>query len=88
MNVISPLAELEALQFPLVQSCVFPRMVSTSDDIRKASKEAERQLDLHFSTCRFDVFASFYTISVCSLLEDIVKYQRSKKLEVTRKFAP
>ncbi|WOL03678.1 hypothetical protein Cni_G12398 [Canna indica] len=52
MNVISPLAELEAHQFSLVQSCIFPKMVSASSDIRKASTEAETQLDLHFSTCR------------------------------------
>lgn len=51
-NVISPLAELEAYQFPLVQSCVFPRMVSTLNDVRKASAEAEKRLDSHFLLCR------------------------------------
>ncbi|XP_038984277.1 probable thimet oligopeptidase [Phoenix dactylifera] len=51
-NVISPLAELETYLFPLVQSCVFPRMVSTSSDVRKASTEAEKRLDLHFLMCR------------------------------------
>ncbi|KAJ8466646.1 hypothetical protein OPV22_029198 [Ensete ventricosum] len=51
-NVIAPLAELEAYQFSSVQSCVFPKMVSTSNDIRKASEEAESRLNLHFLTCR------------------------------------
>ncbi|XP_065021146.1 probable thimet oligopeptidase isoform X5 [Musa acuminata AAA Group] len=51
-NVIAPLAELEAHQFSSVQSCVFPKMVSTSNDIRKASAEAESRLNLHFLTCR------------------------------------
>lgn len=53
MNVISPLADLEAEQFPLVQSCVLPKLVSTSDEVRKASAEAERRIDAHVSTCRF-----------------------------------
>ncbi|KAK1318377.1 hypothetical protein QJS10_CPB04g01724 [Acorus calamus] len=52
MNVIAPIAELEAEQFPLVQSCVFPKMVSVNDDVRKASAEAERKLDDHFLLCR------------------------------------
>lgn len=56
MNVISPLAELEAQQFPLVQSCVFPKMVTTSDDVRKASAEAERRIDAHVLTCRYYSF--------------------------------
>ncbi|XP_072999624.1 probable thimet oligopeptidase isoform X3 [Typha latifolia] len=51
-NVISSLGELEAHQFPLIQSCVFPRMVSTSDDVRRASSEAEKRLDSHFLMCR------------------------------------
>lgn len=54
MNVISPLAELEAQQFPLVQSCVFPKMVTTSDDVHKASAEAERRIDTHLLACRYD----------------------------------
>ncbi|KAJ4710921.1 putative Oligopeptidase [Melia azedarach] len=58
MNVISPLAELEAQQFPLVQSCEFPKLVSTSDDVRKASAEAERRIDAHVLSCskREDVY--------------------------------
>lgn len=52
MNVISPLAELEAQQFPLVQSCVFPKLVSTSAEVCKASAEAERRIDAHLLTCR------------------------------------
>ncbi|XP_011042314.1 PREDICTED: probable thimet oligopeptidase isoform X2 [Populus euphratica] len=57
-NVISPLADLEAHQFPLVQSCVFPKLVSTLEDVRKASAEAERRIDAHVSTCskREDVY--------------------------------
>uniref|UniRef100_A0A2N9FSA7 Peptidase M3A/M3B catalytic domain-containing protein n=1 Tax=Fagus sylvatica TaxID=28930 RepID=A0A2N9FSA7_FAGSY len=58
MNVASPLAELEAQQFPLIQSCVFPKLVSTSDEVRKASAEAERRLDSHALICskREDVY--------------------------------
>ncbi|XP_078433640.1 zincin-like metalloproteases family protein isoform X2 [Wolffia australiana] len=51
-SAISPLASLEADLFPLVQSCIFLRMVSTCDDIRQASADAERMLDSHFLTCR------------------------------------
>ncbi|CAL4972605.1 unnamed protein product [Urochloa decumbens] len=47
-NVVVPLAELDALQFPLVQACVLPRMVSPSEDVRKASADAEKRLDSHF----------------------------------------
>lgn len=53
MNVVAPLAELEAEQFPLIQSCVFPKLVSTSDDVRKASAEAEQRIDAHIMSCRF-----------------------------------
>ncbi|XP_031270064.1 probable thimet oligopeptidase [Pistacia vera] len=58
LNVISPLAELEAEQFPQVQSCVFPRLVSSLDDVRKASTEAERRIDAHVLSCskREDVY--------------------------------
>ncbi|XP_031388590.1 probable thimet oligopeptidase isoform X1 [Punica granatum] len=57
-NVVSALAELEAEQFPLVQSCVFPKLVSTSDEVRRASAEAERRIDAHIATCsqREDVY--------------------------------
>ncbi|KQK11067.1 probable thimet oligopeptidase isoform X1 [Brachypodium distachyon] len=51
-NAIAPLAELDAQQFPLVQACVLPRMVSPSDDVCKASAEAEKRLDNHFLLCR------------------------------------
>ncbi|KAL8161695.1 hypothetical protein V2J09_013184 [Rumex salicifolius] len=50
-NVMS-LAEFEAQYFPLVQSCIFPRFLSTSEEVRKASVEAERCLDAHASLCR------------------------------------
>lgn len=57
-NVILPLAELEAHQIPLVQSCVFPKMVAVSDEVRKASAEAERRIDAHVHTCskREDIY--------------------------------
>lgn len=57
-NVIEPLAELEAQQFPLVQSCVFRKYVSPAEDVRKASLEAERRIDAHVSVCskREDVY--------------------------------
>ncbi|KAK2987176.1 hypothetical protein RJ640_030768 [Escallonia rubra] len=57
-NAILPMEELEAQQFPLVQSCIFPKLVSTSEDVRKASAEAERRIDAHVSICskREDVY--------------------------------
>ncbi|KAF5442942.1 hypothetical protein F2P56_035547 [Juglans regia] len=57
-NVVSPLAELEARHFPLMQSCLFAKLVSTSDDVRKASAEAERRIDGHVLMCskREDVY--------------------------------
>ncbi|RVW35415.1 putative thimet oligopeptidase [Vitis vinifera] len=51
-NVVLPLAELEAQQFPLVQSCIFPKLVSTSEEVRKASAEAEQRIDSHVLMCR------------------------------------
>ncbi|KAL0364273.1 UNVERIFIED_CONTAM: putative thimet oligopeptidase [Sesamum angustifolium] len=57
-NTILPLVELEAQQFPLIQSCAFAKLVSASEDIRKASTEAERRIDAHVSGCskREDVY--------------------------------
>ncbi|GAU16623.1 hypothetical protein TSUD_233760 [Trifolium subterraneum] len=57
-NVISPLAELQAQQFPLIQSCLLPKLVSTREDVRKASAEAERRIDAHLDICskREDVY--------------------------------
>ncbi|XVF02672.1 hypothetical protein REPUB_Repub04eG0194500 [Reevesia pubescens] len=57
-NVILPLAELEAHQFPLVQSCLVPKLVSTSDKVCKASAEAEKKIDAHVASCskREDVY--------------------------------
>ncbi|KAK4342656.1 hypothetical protein RND71_038472 [Anisodus tanguticus] len=52
VNVILPLAELEAQLFPLIQSCVFPKWLAVSEDVRKASAEAERKIDTHISMCR------------------------------------
>ncbi|KAF5741135.1 putative oligopeptidase [Tripterygium wilfordii] len=58
MNVIAPLAELEARQFSLIQSCAFPKLVSTSELVQKASAEAERRIDAHVLKCskREDVY--------------------------------
>lgn len=61
-NVVSPLAELEAEQFPLVQSCVFPKLVSTSEEVRRASAEAERIINAHIASCRF----FFCFLNLCS----------------------
>lgn len=57
-NSILLLAKLEAQQFPLVQSCVFPKLVSTSEDVRKASAKAEKKIDSHVSSCskREDIY--------------------------------
>ncbi|XP_024636041.1 probable thimet oligopeptidase isoform X2 [Medicago truncatula] len=57
-NVISPLAELQAQQFPLIQSCLLPKLVSTREDERKASAEAERRIDAHLNICskREDIY--------------------------------
>ncbi|KAF5200448.1 Mitochondrial intermediate peptidase protein [Thalictrum thalictroides] len=64
-NTILRLAELEAQQLPLVQSCVLPKMVSVSDDIRKASAEAERRIDAHVLVCsnREDVYRVIKTFA-------------------------
>ncbi|KAL6969324.1 thimet oligopeptidase [Sarracenia purpurea var. burkii] len=53
-NAIQPLAELEAQQLSLVQSCVFPKLVSAHEDVRKASAEAERRIDAYVSDCSDD----------------------------------
>lgn len=66
MNAISPLAELEAQQFPLVQSCVLPKLVSTADDIRKASAEAERKIDAHVLMCRFIIYYFCVSVNLCT----------------------
>ncbi|XP_078169956.1 zincin-like metalloproteases family protein isoform X1 [Carex rostrata] len=63
-NVVSPLADLEAQQFPLIQSCVFQWMVSASVEARNASLEAEKRLDAHFllSRKREDVYRVIKTL--------------------------
>lgn len=57
-KVIMPLAELEAEQSYLVQSCLLPRMVATSKDVREASVKAEKIIDAHNVKCsmREDVY--------------------------------
>eukprot|EP01018_Ginkgo_biloba_P002672 Gb_29439 [translate_table: standard] len=57
-NVIAPLADLEAEHFVLVQSCVLPRMVAPSKDVREASIEAEKRINAHNLKCsmREDVY--------------------------------
>ena len=66
-NAIAPLAELDAHQFPLVQACLLPRMVSPSEDVCRASAEAEKRLDSHFVLCRCIVTYSYY-ITFCIYL--------------------
>ncbi|KAL9861411.1 putative thimet oligopeptidase [Arabidopsis thaliana] len=51
-NVVLPLAELEARQLSLIQCCVFPKMLSPHDHVRKASAEAEQKIDAHILSCR------------------------------------
>ncbi|XP_006300620.2 probable thimet oligopeptidase [Capsella rubella] len=51
-NVVLPLAELEARQLSLIQCCVFPKMLSPHDNVRKASAEAEHKIDAHILSCR------------------------------------
>ncbi|KAI3778943.1 hypothetical protein L2E82_08333 [Cichorium intybus] len=51
-NVLLPFEEPEAHRFPLLQFCVFPKFVSTSDEIGKASAEAETRIDAHVLTSR------------------------------------
>ncbi|KAG9446425.1 hypothetical protein H6P81_012553 [Aristolochia fimbriata] len=65
VNTILPLAELEALQFPLVLSCVFQKMVNPSAEVRKASAEAERRIDAHLCMCskREDVYRVIKTFA-------------------------
>ncbi|KAI4383595.1 hypothetical protein MLD38_009411 [Melastoma candidum] len=57
-NVVAPLAELEAELSPLVQSCIFPKLVSTLENVRRASAEAEQRIDAHNASCslREDVY--------------------------------
>ncbi|MCO5584083.1 hypothetical protein L7F22_038006 [Adiantum nelumboides] len=57
-NVIAPIAKLEAEEFALMQSCKFPRLVSTSKEARQASSDAEKMLDAHKLKCslREDVY--------------------------------
>lgn len=65
-NVISPLVDLEAQQFPLIQSCILPKMVSSSKDVRKASAEAERRIDAHVYNCskREDLYRVIKAVAV------------------------
>ncbi|CAN8238677.1 unnamed protein product [Cochlearia groenlandica] len=51
-NVVLPLAELEARQFSLIQCCVFPKMLSPKNSVRRASAEAEKKIDDHILSCR------------------------------------
>ncbi|KAI4385152.1 hypothetical protein MLD38_003210 [Melastoma candidum] len=57
-NVVAPLAEVETELSPLVQSCVFPKLVSTSENVRRASTKAEGRIDTHnaSSSLREDVY--------------------------------
>lgn len=77
MNAIQPLAELEAQQFPLVQSCAFQKMVSPFDDVRKASAEAERRIDAHLLMCRCFILLLFL-LQLC-ILELYVCVERERE---------
>ncbi|CAL1359881.1 unnamed protein product [Linum trigynum] len=65
-NSISLMADLEAEQFALIQSCLFPKFVSDSEDVRKASVEAERRIDAHVLACskREDLYRVVKAFSV------------------------
>ncbi|XP_047318955.1 probable thimet oligopeptidase [Impatiens glandulifera] len=81
-NVIMPLAELEAKQFPLVQSCIFFRWVSTSEDVKKASAEAEKRIDAHISSCsnREDVYRVIKAFAARAEWMDLEAKQYTKSL--------
>ncbi|KAM7276696.1 hypothetical protein ACFE04_018562 [Oxalis oulophora] len=55
-NVILPLTKLDGQQFPLVQSCLFPKLVCTSQAVCKASGEAQRMIDTHVLSCRLKIY--------------------------------
>lgn len=76
-NVILPLAELQAQQFPLIQSCMLPKLVSTREDVRKASAEAERRIDAHLDICRF---ASIFSCTICDFCPHVLLMGLSLKL--------
>lgn len=87
-NTILLLSELEAHQFPLIQSCTFPKLVSSSEDIRKASIEAERRIDAHISICRF-YFHFILSLEACWLAEidrdvlSLMPSKENKKVKIT-----
>lgn len=74
--MVLPLADLEAQQFPLLQSCILPKLVSAAEDVRKASAEAERRIDAHVLKCRshflpYIYFQIFFKRLVCSAGQSI-----------------
>ncbi|CAN6448995.1 unnamed protein product [Victoria cruziana] len=89
MNTISPLAELEAEQFPLIQTCLLHKMVSCSEEVRKASADAEKKIDAHLSICskRDDVYRSVKALatraewmsseSKCYILSRVREFERN-----------
>ncbi|KAG5520708.1 hypothetical protein RHGRI_033331 [Rhododendron griersonianum] len=85
-NTILPLAELEAQQFPQVQSCVFPKLVSTSEDVRKASAEAERRIDAYVSSCR-DFQKIEETVGHRQSADSALVYKREDVYRVIKAFA-
>jgi hypothetical protein len=56
-----PLAELEARQLSLIQCCVFPKMLSPHDNVRKASTEAEQKIDAHILSCSLSENVKMFT---------------------------
>ncbi|KAG2406854.1 thimet oligopeptidase [Vigna angularis] len=81
-NVIEPLAELQAQQFPLVQSCVFQKMVSTREDVRKASAEAERRIDDHFDACSNALPIERYKMDLAMMKSCLLSVWISKREDV------
>ncbi|WVZ08365.1 hypothetical protein V8G54_021711 [Vigna mungo] len=69
-NVIEPLAELQAQQFPL-------KMVSTREDVRKASAEAERRIDDHFDACRNALPIEGYRIDLARMKSCLLRVRMS-----------
>lgn len=77
---MAPLAELEAELSPLVQSCVFPKLVSTSENVRRASAEAEERIDVHNSSCRY--IEGSLSIEACFFLASAHLWGKCKMQEL------
>ncbi|KAH1226848.1 putative thimet oligopeptidase [Glycine max] len=67
-------------------SSVFPKMVSTREDVRKPSAEAVRRLDAHFDTCskREDVYLVIKAFAVRDFERNGLNLTASKREELQR----